>query len=431
MTPSAARTNSAVFGHAILDRYASPTVARVTGLAVAVMFAAFAPAQALAHQLSFSNFFTPFMIYAPCAIVGYVVARHRPANPIGWLLLVGLGAGVLGTEAQYYAWAVYGVPDRSLPLGWLAVIVGQVDAIKIFFAFPLVILLFPAGCAPSRRWTRGLVAFTVAYLVSTACSMAFAVLALANDRVDAHTLNYGGGGSMLTNQPAGLAWLTVVPSVFEVGAIALVIFSVVYQAIRYRGSTGDSRQQLKWLMGGGIVCLLSFVALGSGTANGGASLAAQIWSQIPWIAFSAVPISIGIAVLKHRLYEIDRLVSRTLSYAILTALLVGTFVGLVVLTTDLLPFSSPVGVAASTLAAAASFNPLRKRVQHAVDRRFNRARYNAEATVAAFAASLRDAVDLDAIQSELLDVVQQAIEPTHATIWIRHATSAQAERTAR
>ena len=130
----------------------------------------------------------------------------------------------------------------------------------------------------------------------------------------------------------------MVPSVFEVGAIALVIFSVVYQAIRYRGSTGDSRQQLKWLMGGGIVCLLSFVALGSGTADGGASLAAQIWSQIPWIAFSAVPISIGIAVLKHRLYEIDRLVSRTLSYAILTALLVGTFVGLVVLTTDLLPF---------------------------------------------------------------------------------------------
>ena len=107
----------------------------------------------------------------------------------------------------------------------------------------------------------------------------------------------------------------------------------------------------------------------------------------------------------------------------LTALLAGTFVGLVALTTDLLPFSSSVGVAASTLAAAALFNPLRKRVQRVVDRRFNRARYDAEETVAAFAAQLRDAVDIDTVQSELLQVVQKAVEPAHATIWIRRAES--------
>ncbi len=122
---------------------------------------------------------------------------------------------------------------------------------------------------------------------------------------------------------------------------------------------------------------------------------------------------------KYRLYEIDRLISRTLSYAILTALLVGTFVGLVVLTTDALPFSSTVGVAASTLAAFALFNPLRRRVQRAVDRRFNRARYDAERTVAAFAARLRDAVDLDAVQAELLATVRHAVEPSHATVWLR------------
>ena len=305
MTASATGTDPAVFGHAILDRYGSAMAARVAGVAVAVIFALFAPALVLAHEFSFSDFFTPFMIYAPCAVVGYVVARHRPANPIGWLLLVGLGAGVLGTTAQYYAWAVYGVGDQRLArLGWLAVIVGQIDSIKLFFAFPLVILLFPAGFAPSRRWTRGLAVFTAAWLVSMACGFAFAVSALVNDRVGPHMLNSGGGGSMLTNQPAGSAWLKAVPGVFEVAAIALVIVAVLYQAIRYRGSTGDQRQQLKWLMGGGIVCLLSFVALGSGTANGGASLAAQIWSQIPWIAFSALPISIGIAVLKHRLYAL-------------------------------------------------------------------------------------------------------------------------------
>lgn len=422
MTRSAATTTeSAVFGHTVLDRFASPTAARVAGIAVALMLVAYAPVQALAHQLTFSDFLTPFAIFAPCAIVGYVVALHRPKNPIGWLLLIGIGAGVLGSGAQYYAWAVYGVPNRSLPLGWLAVMVGQSDGTKILFSLPLVILLFPDGFAPSRTWTRGLMMFTGAGLLSVACGLAVAVLALVDHRVNSHTLNTGGGGWLLTDQP-GLTLLKALSIAFDVAAVVLVIVSVIYQTVRYRRSSGDARQQSKWLMGGGVVCLFSFIALASGTADGGSTLGAQIWSQVPWIAFSALPISIGIAVLKHRLYEIDRLVSRTLSYAILTALLVGTFIGLVALTTQLLPFSSPVGVAASTLAAAALFNPLRKRVQHGVDRRFNRARYDAEATVAAFAAQLRDAVDLDAIQDELLHVVRQAVEPNHATIWLRQTS---------
>jgi hypothetical protein len=129
----------------------------------------------------------------------------------------------------------------------------------------------------------------------------------------------------------------------------------------------------------------------------------------------------GVGILRYRLYEIDRIVSRTVSYVVLSAVLVGAFIGLVALTTDLLGFSSTLGVAASTLAAAALFNPLRVRVQRLVDRRFNRARYDAEATVAAFVARLRDAVDLDSVQAELLDVVQRAVEPTHATVWIRPA----------
>lgn len=139
------------------------------------------------------------------------------------------------------------------------------------------------------------------------------------------------------------------------------------------------------------------------------------------LGLTALPLAMGVGILKYRLYEIDRLISRTLSYAILSALLVATFIGLVALSTDLLPFSSSVGVAASTLAAAALFNPLRKRVQRVVDRRFNRARYDAEQTVAEFAARLRDAVDLDSIQNELLHVVHQAVEPSQATIWIRRA----------
>ncbi len=134
---------------------------------------------------------------------------------------------------------------------------------------------------------------------------------------------------------------------------------------------------------------------------------------------AAFPISISVGIMKYRLYEIDRLVSRTLSYAILTALLVGTFIGLIALTTNTLALSGRVGVAASTLAAAALFNPLRIRIQHLVDRRFNRARYDADATVAAFSAALRDAVDLDTVRAELLAAVQRAVQPSNASIWIK------------
>ena len=211
----------------------------------------------------------------------------------------------------------------------------------------------------------------------------------------------------------------MIPKAFFVVAAVLTAASVIRQVITYRQTRGVARQQFKWFRGGLTVCVLSGVALATGTANGGASLAAQIWSQVPWVALSALPISISIAILRYRLYEIDRLISRTLSYAILTALLVGTFVGLVALSTNTLALSGRVGVAASTLAAAALFNPLRKRVQRLVDRRFNRARYDAEATVAAFTARLRDAVEIEAIRADLLDAVDRAVQPTQASVWIK------------
>ena len=122
--------------------------------------------------------------------------------------------------------------------------------------------------------------------------------------------------------------------------------------------------------------------------------------------------------MKYRLYEIDRIISRTLAYAIVTGLLVGLYAGLVLLATRVLSFHTPVAVAASTLAAAALFNPLRRRVQQLVDRRFNRARYDADQTVATFAARLKDAVDLDSVRDDLAGVVHQALEPAHVSVWI-------------
>ena len=137
-------------------------------------------------------------------------------------------------------------------------------------------------------------------------------------------------------------------------------------------------------------------------------------------AVALVPVAIGVAVLRYRLYDIDRVISRTLAYAIVTGLLAGIYAGLVLLATHVLHVHTPVAVAAATLAAAALFNPLRRRVQRIVDRRFNRARYDAETTVTAFAARLTNAVDLDAVRDDLAHVVQSALEPAHLTVWTSH-----------
>jgi len=150
------------------------------------------------------------------------------------------------------------------------------------------------------------------------------------------------------------------------------------------------------------------------TASFGSS--ASLW-EVLIIGIIALPVSIGIGILKYRLYDIDRIISRTLAYAIVTGLLVGVYAGLVLLTTQVFRVHTPVAVAASTLAAAALFNPVRRRVQRAVDRRFNRARYDADQTVAAFAARLKDAVDLDSVRDDLAGVVHQALEPAH--VWVR------------
>jgi steroid 5-alpha reductase family enzyme len=135
-------------------------------------------------------------------------------------------------------------------------------------------------------------------------------------------------------------------------------------------------------------------------------------------AVALVPVAIGIAVLRYRLYDIDRVISRTVAYAIVTGVLVGIYAGLVLLATQVFHLHRPVAVATATLAAAALFSPVRRRVQRGVDRRFNRARYDADKTVAAFAIRLKDAVDLDTVQADLASAVQQALEPAHVSIWL-------------
>ncbi len=192
----------------------------------------------------------------------------------------------------------------------------------------------------------------------------------------------------------------------------IAVVSLVGQVASYRRSSGERRQQLKWLLGGfGLTaaCLGLAIVLGSGLLSSAAVVA----------AYFSVPVCVGVAILKYRLYDIDRIISRTLAYAIVTGLLVGLYAGLVLLATEVLRVHAPVAVAAATLAAAALFSPVRRRVQRLVDRRFNRARYDADRTVAAFAARLQDAVDLDSVRADLAGVVQAALEPAHLAVWIQ------------
>ncbi|HME65224.1 MAG TPA: hypothetical protein VKG61_10065, partial [Streptosporangiaceae bacterium] len=213
-----------------------------------------------------------------------------------------------------------------------------------------------------------------------------------------------------SSQVAGLTTVVFLMISFLISAALLV--SVVALVVRFAKSSGEERLQLKWCAAAALLLVVVFVA--------------SIWvnsavvNVLQSLAFLCLWTAIATAVLKYRLYEIDRIISRTLAYAIVTGLLVGVYAGLVLLTTQVFRVHTPVAVAASTLVAAALFSPLRRRVQTAVDRRFNRARYDADNTVAAFAVRLNDAMDLDAVQDDLAGVVHQALEPAHVSVWISH-----------
>jgi hypothetical protein len=192
---------------------------------------------------------------------------------------------------------------------------------------------------------------------------------------------------------------------------AALLVSVAALVVRFARSSGEERMQLKWCAAAALLLIVVFVAsiwLNSAAVN-----------VLQSLAFLCLYTAIAIAVLKYRLYDIDRIISRTLAYAIITGLLIGVYAGLVLLANRVLSFHTPVTVAGSTLVAAALFSPLRSRVQRAVDQRFNRARYDADQMVAAFADRLKDAVDLDAAQADLAGVVQRALEPAHVSVWMK------------
>ncbi|MFY9927067.1 MAG: hypothetical protein WAK82_03590 [Streptosporangiaceae bacterium] len=352
---------------------------------------------------------------------GRLIATRVPRNAIGWLLgLIGLSLAAIMATEQY---ALYGlaVAPGALPAARLAGWLSGVATISTFAPMVFLVLLFPDGRLPSRRWRPLL-------------WLMFAVLAgWTAQQFQAGTTEDGGITNAL--EAVGVSYpnpLGVFPRhgpfsdflgvlvLLGLVAAALVVASVF---ARRRGASAEVRKQLAWLGYVGlfvVIPVVPFLCYGV-LMHGHVSTAvgAVFWGFILLAPTVGIPVACTMAVLKYRLYEIDRLISRTVSYAIVTGLLVGVYAGLILLITEGIGLHAQVAVAAATLAAATLFTPLRVRVQRRVDRRFNRARYDAERLLADFAARLKDAVDPDAVRADLLDVVHTSLEPTHAGIWIR------------
>ena len=387
-------------------RLASPVTATVLAVLSLMLLAGALVLSALTGQLSVLGSGPIVPVVVVYAAVGFVVARRQPANPIGWILITWIVVFLLSGVAGGYAALYYRFGHHGLPLAPVAVVLGPLWAPALLL-FPVVILLFPDGRLAARRWRWVLRAYAVAGALASAAIFAPAVTAVAR-----HDVRIDAAGNLIsTGRPHG--GLLAVAAPLGLGLILVIVLSfVAHQVFSWRRATGERRQQLKWLATGAAVTLIVVAA-----SLGFSSI--SVVGEILGIGLAALPVGIGVGILKYRLYEIDRIISRTLAYAIVTGLLVGVYAGLVLLATQGLRFHSSVAVAMSTLAAAALFNPLRRRVQHGVDRRFNRARYDADQTVTAFAARLKDAVDLDSVRDNLAAVVENALEPAHVSVWIR------------
>ncbi len=386
-------------------RLASPATATVLAVMVLMLLAAAMVLSALTGQLSVLGSGPIVPVAVVYAAVGFVVARRQPGNPIGWILITFILLFLLEGVAGAYAALYYRFGHHGLPLAPVAVVLEPLWAPALLL-FPVVILLFPDGRLAARRWRWVLRAYVVAGALLSAAVFAPAVTAVAR-----HDVRIDAAGNLIgTSRPHG--GLLAAAGVLSLGLILVIVLSfVAHQVLSWRRAAGERRQQLKWLATGAVVTL-AVIAVSLGFSS------TSVVGEILGIGLAALPVGIGVGILKYRLYDIDRIISRTLAYAIVTGLLVGVYAGLVLLATRVLPLSSPVAVAASTLAAAALFSPLRRRVQRAVDRRFNRARYDADQTVAAFAARLKDAVDLDTVRDDLAGAVHQALEPAHVSVWI-------------
>jgi hypothetical protein len=345
-------------------------------------------------------------------VVSFILTSRRPGNRVGWIFLgTGLALG-LGFFCDRYGRGGLVAAPGSLPAARAAAWFANSALTTIPAAgLAFVLLLFPAGRLRSRRWRPVAWFVAAAFTLYTAAEVVRACHVWADPYTALSSGWYPGSHT---------AVLIVVPAALLLGGTAVVV--------RFAGSSGAERLQLKWFMTAAVLVVAAIIPLSLapqiGLSPAAASAAVAALKVVFCLTLVCLFTAIAVAVLKYRLYDIDRVISRTLAYAIVTGVLAGVYAGLVLLATQVFDVHAPVAVAAATLAAAALVAPVRRRVQRRVDRRFNRARYDADQTVAAFAARLKDAVDLDTVREDLARVVQAALEPAHVSVWTSHGRRA-------
>jgi hypothetical protein len=343
------------------------------------------------------------------ATIGAVLASRRPGHPVGWLLLAQVAANLAtGAAAQYLAWGL--LAGGPLPATRAVALAYPASAGGLLLLLGFVLLLTPTGKLPSpgwRWWARAMVAVPLGLVV---------LVTLVPGPVDPSQQVRGSpfeflglGGVLLVVNQLALAFTTL--------AVAVCAGSLV---ARFRRASGIERQQLRWLAVAAALLVLAAGVVLVGLAVG--ATAVVTWAISAWVA--GLPLAIGAAVLRYRLYDLDRIISRTLAYGLLTLLLGGGYAAVVLGLGRLLPQGSSLVVAAATLAVAAAFQPARRHIQQAVDRRFNRRRHDAAETIQAFSTHLRDQLDLDRLSVELLATVEQTMQPTAVSLWLRPSPQA-------
>jgi hypothetical protein len=386
---TAARLGWAIFGLAVLlyvvaltlnlRRPQSPELSQTTG------------------DLAFALTFLPY---------GWLGARIVPRQPnrrMGWLLCaLGLQGGLASFASEY---AIYGLVTRpgavpgAAAMAWLTFWAAPV----LLLLLAALLLLFPTGRPVSPRWRWVFWLAGVGNLLFVTSSLSLWPLR--------------GVALLGIRSPEPTGDLKVLYSVGSMAAMVAVLAAAASLVVRFRRARGVERQQLKWLAYAAALVVLGFPLL---VAAEGVIRAPELVADIASaVLVLPIPVAVSVAVLRYRLYDIDRIINRTLIYGLLTVLLGLGYAGAVLLLGQLLGRDSSLAVAGATLAVIGVFQPARRRIQQAVDRRFNRRRYDAAKTIEAFSARLREQVDLDTLLADLLAVVEQTMEPTQASLWLR------------
>ncbi len=369
-----------------------------------------------------ADYFDEYILgFLPFSLVGAVVASRRPDNPIGWLFsLVGLAGGAWFLILGYVVYAFVTRPGTLPGAAWLAWS-GIFWVSAAWIALLYALLLFPTGHLPSPRWR---------FLAWSFAGFLGAALLL-------EVLRPGMIAAMPVpvNNPTGVEGAVGVIRIFDtilpVISFPLLLGMLASVFVRFHGAKGDERQQLKWLAFIASILATSVVLGLLDTLLLDGQLGRTYLDALAILGVGAIPVAIGVAILKYRLYDIDLIIRRTLTYAALTGTMAVVYFGGVALLRGLLfgGDDSDPAIVASTLAVATLIQPLRRRIQSLIDHRFYRRKYDAAKTLEAFGTRLRDEVDLEVLTADLLAVVHETVQPAHASLWLRPATrDGRAER---